>query len=246
MRFWLTLAASAVAAPAGAEEAGWRYGATFYAWLPALTAEVDTAFGTIEVEQSITDVLDRLRFAAFASIEARNGRWGLIGDLAYADLTEKKSLPLGAPFGRARVDTKLSVISAYGFYRVHETPTVAVDLAAGVRIYDVSLDLGLSGGVAPPQDLSSSNAWVDPVIGIRGSWRMSGQWRAATSLDVGGFDLGDASDLSWQAVAEVEYRFADTWSAITGYRHLSIERPLGGRDVTLDISGPYIGVRTSF
>lgn len=246
MRLLAILAATAVATPATAQDSGWDYSTTFYAWLPALTAEIDTAFGTVEVEQSISDVLDQLRFAAFASIEARNGRWGLIGDLAYADLAAKKSLPAGGPFGRARSDTNLAVVSAYGAYRVHQTPTVMVDFAAGVRVYDLSLGLDLSGGAAPPQNLSFSSTWIDPVIGIRGSWNMSGRWRAGASLDAGGFGLGDASDLSWQAVGEVEYRFADTWSAVTGYRHISIDRPFGGRDVTLEISGPYIGLRARF
>ncbi len=138
------------------------------------------------------------------------------------------------------------MISGYTAYRVAQTPTAALDLAAGFRVYDVSLDLGLSGGVAPPLGVSFSKTWVDPLIGIRGSWRLSDQWRGAVSFDAGGFGIGGASDLSWQAVAEVEYRFADTWSAVAGYRHLSIDRPLRGRDVDLEISGLILGVRTRF
>ena len=42
------------------------------------------------------------------------------------------------------------------------------------------------------------------------------------------------------------YRFNETWSMQAGYRHLSIDRTFDRADVTLEVSGPIIGVQASF
>jgi hypothetical protein len=68
-------------------------------------------------------------------------------------------------------------------------------------------------------------------------------WRGSGSLDVGGFGIGNAAAFPWQAVAEVEYAFTARWSPVAGYRHLSVDRSVGGRDRNQVISGNLIGVR---
>ena len=65
-------------------------------------------------------------------------------------------------------------------------------------------------------------------------------------MDVGGFGIGDSSDLSWQAFGAVGYRFNETWSAELGYRYLSIEREIDNSHVTLDMYGPVLGVTARF
>jgi hypothetical protein len=58
-----------------------------YAWVPGITAAVDTAWGTVGVDKSSSDLLSRLDIAFMGAFEARNGRWGLIADLFYANLS---------------------------------------------------------------------------------------------------------------------------------------------------------------
>ena len=239
----VALIAAALATPARAETPGWSYSATLYGWLTSLSTTVDTRFGPVEVEQSLSDILDQLDFAFFGTIEARRGRWGLIADLAHADLSQTRTLGPPAPFGGARIDTQVTTISAYAAYRVVETEAVGFDLAAGVRRYDVSLRTAFT---APDLDVALSDQWIDPVIGARVVGALAERLRGAVSLDAGGFGIGSASDLSWQATAELEYGFNDRWSAMVGYRHLSIDRPTAGRDLTQEISGPVIGIRARF
>lgn len=226
---------------AGAQE--WRHDLKLYGWLPALTARLDTPLGPVRVEQSISDVLDRLDFALFATYEAGRGRWALIADLAHAELSQSQTLPPGAPFAAARIDTRLTAVSAHAAWRVAETETVGIDLAAGLRHYDLSLRATLSG---PPLALRLGERWTDPVIGARAAFDFGAGWRGEVSLDLGGFGIGRASDLSWQATAEAEYAFNDRWSALIGYRHLSVDRPVDGNASKLEISGPVNGVRARF
>ncbi len=240
------LVAVVSALPSSAGASDWRYSATLYGWLTSLNAKLGTRLGTVEVNQSLSDILDQLDFAAFGTFEAQRGRWSLIADLAHADLS-KTAAPLpGAPFGGVRVDTRVTAISGYAAYRVVETGTAGLDIAGGLRWYRLSLGAGLAGAGAPPLGIDRSNSWVDPVIGVRTVWAFGQGWRGAVSLDAGGFGIGSASDLSWQATAEVEYAFSDRWSALVGYRHLSIDRPANRRTRKLDISGPVIGVRARF
>lgn len=239
----LALTATVAALPGAGSAAEWSYSATLYGWLTSLSATIGTPLGPVEVEQSFSDILDQLEFAAFGTLEARRGRWGLIADLVHADLSQTRTLPAGAPFGQAQIDTRVTAISGYATYRFAETEAVALDLAAGFRLHDLSLSATLTG---PDLRITRSDQWIDPVIGVRVIGDLAANWRGAVSLDAGGFGIGSASDLSWQATAELEYGFSERWSAIVGYRHLSIDRPTAGRDLKLEISGPVVGVRARF
>jgi len=76
-----------LAAPATAQTSGWSFAVSPYAWVPGITAAVDTAWGTVGVDKSSSDLLSRLDIAFMGAFEARNGRWGLIADLFYANLS---------------------------------------------------------------------------------------------------------------------------------------------------------------
>ncbi len=237
----LGLALASLPLPASA--ADWRYAATFYGWLPGLSATLETPRGPVSVEQDLSDVLDQLDVAAFAAFEAQRGRWSLIGDLALADLSRTEALPPSAPFGALRLETRLTALSGYAAYRVAEGGGLGLDLAAGLRHYGLTLRGALS---RPDLEVRRSVSWTDPLIGARAVWDPGTGWRGAVALDAGGFGIGSGSDLSWQAVAEVEYGLSDSWSVVFGYRHLSVDLPAGSRLADFDLSGALIGVRARF
>lgn len=70
----------ALPGPAHAEDAGWQFTATGYAWLPASRATVDTPRGSLSGELGVGDALEALDFAAMGSLEARRGKLGLVAD----------------------------------------------------------------------------------------------------------------------------------------------------------------------
>lgn len=242
----LALIAALTAMPAQAETSDWSYSTTLYGWLTSLSSTIGTRFGEVEINQSFSDILDQLNFAAFGTFEANRGPWGGIFDVAYADLSRTETFLPGAPFGGARLDTQLTAVSVYGTYRLVETPTTGFDVGAGFRSYNLTFGAALAPGVAPALTIARSENWVDPVIGARALFRLNDDWRGAVSLDLGGFGIGKASDLSVQAAAELEYSVNDTWSMMFGYRHLAIDRPLNGQTFRLELSGPLIGVRARF
>lgn len=233
-----------LAGPAAAQNSDWSFALSPYAWTPGITSSVETAWGTVEVDQSSREVLSQLDFAFMGLFEARNGRWGLIADLFYTDLSESRATPLGALFSRARIDTEAKALSGYVTYRVHEDDRVAVDLMAGFRVNAVDLDLSLSPGLLQSQRFGMSQTWVDPLIGSRARFAITEQWFATALVDVGG--TGGGSDLTWQAFASLGYQIDARWSIQGGWRYVSIEKSIDGRDVEIDLNGPLLGFTVRF
>lgn len=237
--------AATVAAPAAAQD-GWSYTATFSAWLPGLQADVATPFGPVRAELDFGEVWDALDMAAFASLEANKGPWSIVGDLVFADLGATQATPFGVLFQSADVDTRLTLVSTYVAHSVLDDPGARVDIGAGLRFADASVDVLLLGNVAPTQTLSFSDSWVDPILGIRARFDLGGNWFANGYADVGGFGIGNASEMTWQGYVGLGYRFNETWSMQAGYRHLEIDRSFDLTDIDLQISGVMIGMQASF
>ena len=152
--------AVALATPALAQDSGWSFALSPYAWTPGLTSSVETAWGTVEVEKSISDVLSDLDLAFMGAFEARNGRWSLIADLFYANLSQGRPTPLGILFSRAEIDTEAKLLSGYAGYRVLEGGPVAVDL------------IGATMGMADAQGIRMTMEGLTPnvrvILGIAG------------------------------------------------------------------------------
>jgi hypothetical protein len=206
-----------------------------------------TPLGSVETSLSFGDILDDLEFALFAKIEARKGRWVLLGDLNYSDLQTSLDTPRPV-FSVAEVDPTLTIVSAYGGYAFVDRPDLRSEVGGGLRYYDLSIDTSLTGssGGAPDQSLRFSENWVDPVLGVRLNAPLSDRWFAKGFADAGGFGIGDASNLSWQVYVGADDVLNATWSVEFGCRHLSIDKDLENATVEMDQSGPLVGISLRF
>ena len=90
-------------APAAAQGSGWSFALSPYLWAPGIESSVETRWGTAGVDMSTADVLSDLDLAFMGALEARNGRWGLIADLFYAELSQSRATPLGLLFSQGRI-----------------------------------------------------------------------------------------------------------------------------------------------
>jgi hypothetical protein len=198
----------------------------------------------VETDLSTGEVVSDLDFAFMGAAEARKGPWSLIVDFIYSDLTTQSDTPLGALWSRAEVETKLAATTVYAGYRVVETDRASLDLLAGGRFYTLDATLSLTPGRLAGRSRSYDDDWADPVFGLRGRYDFNEKWYATALADMGGFS-GDA-DSSWQAFGSLGYQFNARWSAQGGWRYMDISKDVDGRDLSMEMSGPLIGLTYRF
>lgn len=92
-----------------------EYDMTAYLWVPTTDTDVATRWGTASTEVSGKDALEALDFGLMLNGSARSGKWNLMGDIIYLDLSADTETPFGALFSKLTTVTKLSSASLYGF-----------------------------------------------------------------------------------------------------------------------------------
>ncbi|HME70349.1 MAG TPA: hypothetical protein VKM54_10845 [Myxococcota bacterium] len=70
----------------------------------------------------------------------------------------------------------------------------------------------------------SAQSWVDGVVGLRFTADLTRTVSFIFRGDIGGFHIGNSSNLTWQAQPLLEWRFSEHWFLDGGYRAIGIER----------------------
>ncbi|MBV1885883.1 MAG: hypothetical protein KUG61_02285 [Parvibaculaceae bacterium] len=169
------------------------------------------------------DIIKTLNLGGMLHLEARHvSNFGIALDYSFMDLSDGASLAGGA--GSADVDIFQGVFQAYGTYRIKSEPQ-SVDVYAGIRWWDIDVDLGVSGGPINA-NIHISDSWVDPVIGMRGTIPLGeGDWKLMWQGDVGG--LGVGADFTWNAQGGALWEASDNFSLVLQYRALGVDRKTG-------------------
>ncbi len=266
MAFSATSAAGAdqvAATPAGVNGPDWAFQATGYLWATGLNGNVSPfqRAPTLHVEKSFSDVMDDLNFGGFLNIWGRYDRFVLSGDMMYVDTTDSKAagplpalqipglptLPAGAAID-ANVDTQEFMATLQAGYRIIDADGFSLDALAGARFSHISNDVAviashpLIGSVSATH--RESFGWVDPVIGARAFFGLTGKLSVQGQVDIGGFGAG--SDLTWSALATVNYIFTDTLSVSAGYKVLDVDYSHDGYVFDSRLSGPVLGLTYRF
>jgi hypothetical protein len=216
---------------------------SLYGWVPGLDVSIETGFGDFEASPSGGDILSNLDMVFMGAFEAHKGRWGFVKDLLYVDLSESQSTPLGVLFANGEATVKVLAASGYVTYMFSESEAARYELAAGVRYFELDTKLELSAGALPAQTNVLKDDWFDPVIGIRGRWKIADKWSASAFADYGGFR--DSSE-TWQILGTFNYSISDSLEARFGYRHMDISKTVRGADVDVGLSGPIFGITYRF
>lgn len=233
----------AFASSAAAQDTGWNYSLTTYLWATNTGVAAQAPGGqTVEAELSFSDAIKDIEFAFMGAFEARRGNFSLFTDAFYFRLSPTNTTP-GPLANEVRMESEMTVISGYAAYRVYEEPTFAVDLAGGFRYAKLDNDVSIVGGFLDGDNFSSSDDWVDPVVGVRLTGQLSDRVSASFFADYGGFS---SDSTTWQVVATVGYALNDQWTLRGGYRYMEFDREINGRDFTLDQSGLLLGVTYNF
>lgn len=219
---------------------------TMYAWGSGLTGD-EALFGLppVKVDIGFDKILNNLDFAAMGLVEARSGRWALVGDLIYSKLSASKDVGAGPLF--AGVKLNVSAFTALGAvsYRFVEGPWGHVDGLIGARFWSLETKLTIRPGVLGVGARAvDTEGWIDPMIGVTARYNLNEKWFLTTWGMIGGAGIG--SDLSWDVLAAVGYQFNERWSASVGYRALSVDYSTARFTYDMIQHGPVIGFTARF
>jgi hypothetical protein len=222
----------------------WEFATIGYVWFAGAWGETDVIgpVEPVELDLPFGKILKAFKFAFMGAAEARRDRLVFVGDLTFIHLDAKSGIGIRDPdFLKAELDSRTAEVTALGGYRVVNDSPVNVDLLAGGRMNFFKTTLQLEG---PNRSASGSvkQSWFDPLLGARVQAPLGGKWSFSAYGDIGGFGIG--SDLTWQAVATVNYRINRKMSLGAGWRHFKVNYDHG--DFLYDVyqTGPLITFRT--
>ncbi len=240
-------------APPPVETKEWTFTVAPYIWGAGLTGDVGV-FGLdpTEVDMTFGDVLENLDVTGMIVGELHNGQWGVLADLIYVQLstTERVFGQVQNTPAELRVGLEATTFTAtlMGEYRLVSQPNYIVDLMAGARVWSVNNDISatLSAGGAPVAGLSGSDGatWVDPMIGVKGRVDLTPKWNLSGWGMIGGFGAG--SEITWDLLGAVGYKWTDKFSTRVGYRALGVDYSDDGFVYDTIQHGPVIGFLFSF
>lgn len=237
------LFAADIVAPSYEPESGWTFTVAPYFWAAAMDGTVGQ-FGLpdIEVDASFSDIFKNLDFGAMGVVEARNGSFGVLGDVMYVKLSGDKGLSAHDVDADVKLTSETFSALLAGEYRLIESEGGSLDILAGGRYWAVTTDVDLSGALNA--SANDRQDWIDPMVGLKGRANLSPDFFLTGWGMIGGF--GVASDFAWDAFGGIGYEISDTVSVIAGYRALSVDYQ--NDDFKFDVTehGPILGATFSF
>ena len=230
------------AAQGSATTPSWSFNITPYLWLSGLSGKLrPVADGpAVSVNQSFGDIYNHLNAGAFLSASAQRGRFVLLGDFTYADVSQRAQYAfLGAKLDNTQFSTTLEA-----GYEAYQGGRWTVDLLGGVRAWVIDTRVKLRAFDEPILSYSNTLSWADPLLATRVSAKLGRGFSVTAYGDLGGFDVG--SHFTWQAVGTLDYAIQSNLVVSAGYRHLNVDYRNSGSRIDFSMSGPLLGLSYRF
>ena len=213
-----------------------------YLWGISLDGDLTIRGIESDITADFSDIFDNLNGAFTVHFDAAyKEKWGGFLDLNWVNLeAEKKTV------ANASVTPKTTTfISEFaGYYLLKKDPH-AFKFFGGIRYVSMDGKLEFSG---PLGNLTGSEDWVDPMLGIKWRWQFAHKWALVARGDIGGFGAG--SDFAWSALGLIDWRPWKYVGFVLGYRALYMDYSDGSGserfayDATMH--GPIVGVNINW
>jgi len=222
-----------------------QFAITSYLWMAGVTGTLGTTIpgtATQRMEADFGDVLSHLNgIPVMLAGEFRQGRFGVLADAMAISVETDADTP-GNAFAGGRARLRQVIGSVLFAWRVADAGSGVLDLGAGLRAFGVSTRLTLEPGALPGQRFDRDDNWVNPILGLRYRHQIAEGWSATLYGDIG----GASGDLTWQAMATLDYRLSDRMTLRAGYRWLSFDRESGLLRQDMGLGGPILGATLRF
>jgi hypothetical protein len=220
----------------------WKSFLSIYGWLPAMNGDMKIKGVETDLDVSYSDVLSNLNFFFSAHYEGFKGRWGILVDGMYANLENEEEHNTGLVPGNRQIKITQSLVEVAVPYRLTWNPVVA-DVFIGGRYNYIHAEIGIPSRAVTKSD---TLAFVDPIVGGRVFIPLAKGWTLGFRGDIGGFGIGNASDLALNGNAFVNWQITPLISMQTGYRALYMKYNEGDNEYNATQHGPWLGIGFSF
>ncbi len=233
------------------ERKKWSVAISPYAWLAGNATDV----GGEKLRQSFNDLSSLTNFGFQMATTARYKRLTATVDWTYAHLAssiDNAVLIVDANVYQVIIDNKIGYI-VYDHIKYDEKNVIAgwsieANIGAKYWLNDINVDYSLllienypiEGQINEKQD------WWDLMLGTKTNFILSKSVLLSISGDIGGFGIGNSSQLSWDLNYANTFKVSDLILVTAGYRSFRYNRTDGTGDNELKTKvhayGPFIGV----
>jgi opacity protein-like surface antigen len=223
----------------------WSFELTPYVWAAGMNGDIEVRDRKASVDPSFSDLFKDLDFGVMGAAEVRYDRWGFLLDGLYMKLSKDAVSTPFRLFSSVDVDQKTGMVEGYFMYRPIWLDVFTLDVMAGARAWILDTELKFKAGVLPNETVSHSTSFADPLIGFRAKYYLTDKFSLSLLGDVGGFHV--SSNVTWQAFGGFEWRFAEHWTALAGYRALGLDIEKRHQiKVDAVFHGPVLGISYRF
>ncbi len=243
----------------------WRFSFAPYGFVPLNTSgDVTVRDFTVDLDLSLSDILEQLDFALAGRAEAWRGNLGIIFDGAYFKFGDDISTSLSIPnclcnIFPSEIDTEVDV--QYGQFDLgvgyrHGTNLssaatefdmgpMVFDAIIGMRIYTFRQEIHISTNVGTERNLEGSTTLITPLASGRIRWNLSPTVAGWVRGDMAGFGIGGTL-LAASVTGGMDWIFSGNTSLQLAYRLASLgyNTEVEGQELGLNLlsHGPYVGV----
>ena len=232
---------------AAAQGKDWQVSIAPYLWTARTKMNLDVGQFSRSTTIDFLDVVPQLHFAFAAHAEATWHEWTGLLDLFYVSMGQSETQ------AGVSVSTNLQQLF-FEFGGTYRLPALSLGGAgsltfeplAGGRFMWVDASLGF-----PNQKVSDSASVIDPMFGGRITWHITDTVALWFRGDVAGFGISDnQSNLTYNLIGGLEWRFVPRASALVGWRYMNIDIEKGSGAGTfnaeVEMNGPFLGVNLYF
>lgn len=223
----------------------WQVKVTPYIWMTGLTGDVGRLpdGSPIDVDLSFQDVLEDLDIAGMVYGSVSNDLWAVYLDLTYVSTSARESLG-GILFDEARVESDTATLGLAVGRTFIKTDRVSATAYIGGRAWWIRNKFELRGVNGGSIRETSSESWIDPLIGVATQLELNERWSLTGALDVSGFGVG--ADSGFSALVGATYQVRDKIGVTFGWRHLEVDYDSDGTLYDVRQSGPILGATFVF
>ena len=186
-------------APAAAPASDLHFSVSPYLWFPGVHGSVGANDTAISIHASAGDLLSHFRFGLMGLADLSYKRIVVPVDFVWVRLGDDKAIPDINDV--ANLKGQEFILTPKIGYRVIDSKMIKVDGLAGFRYWHYGQSVSFTSGTA---NFSSSQNWVDPLVGARFIVNLSPKVVVSIAGDVGGWGAG--SQLDYQVGGLLGYR----------------------------------------